>query len=345
MTPPIRFLAATIGSWACVRGAMLVPWPADPQAPGPAAAAPVPTAQTSSEAVRHARFDPVDQRVARGALPRRWRTPRRAPAAPAMSVQATLTTYTLSASASPKPQSNVVAAPLVQPTFLPLDAKAPLAVPGERSVVLSERRPSASRWSLSAWVYARRREGAALVPGGLLGGSQLGARLRFHLSAPLSLSARVSAPLRRPRGAELAVGAEWQPARSVLRILAERRQALGSEGRNAFSLTLHGGASAVSLPAGFRLDSYAQAGVVGARSRELFADGALRATRPVIGGLSLGAGAWGAAQPGVSRLDVGPSATLRMPTLSATLSADWRFRVAGDARPGSGPALTLSTDF
>jgi hypothetical protein len=131
----------------------------------------------------------------------------------------------------------------------------------------------------------------------------------------------------------------------VLRILAERRQALGSEGRNAFSLTLHGGASAVSLPAGFRLDSYAQAGVVGARSRELFADGALRATRPVIGGLSLGAGAWGAAQPGVSRLDVGPSATLRMPTLGATLSADWRFRVAGDARPGSGPALTLSTDF
>ena len=97
------------------------------------------------------------------------------------------------------------------------------------------------------------------------------------------------------------------------------------------------------LPAGFRPDTYAQAGVV--RSRDFFADGALRASRPVGGGLSLGAGAWGAAQPGVSRLDVGPSALLRMPTLGAAISADWRFRVAGNAQPGSGPAFTLSTDF
>jgi hypothetical protein len=26
-------------------------------------------------------------------------------------------------------------------------------------------------------------------------------------------------------------------------------------------------------------------------------------------------------------------------------SAEWRFRVAGDAAPDSGPAVTLSTDF
>jgi len=30
---------------------------------------------------------------------------------------------------------------------------------------------------------------------------------------------------------------------------------------------------------------------------------------------------------------------------SVELSADWRFQVAGNALPGSGPALTLSTGF
>lgn len=263
-----------------------------------------------------------------------------------MSLQAANGTFATEAFALPKPQAIVLAAAVAQPTFLAPDPEGPLALAWEASAQLGERQRSDSPWSLSAWVYARRGENAPLVPGGLLGGSQSGARLRFRLTGPLSLSARVSAPLRRPAGAELAVGAEWQPARSVpLRILAERRQAIGPDGGNAFSLTLHGGASDVPLPAGFRLDTYAQAGAVGARSRDLFADGGLRASRSVGGGLSLGAGAWGALQPGVSRLDVGPSATLRMPALGATLSADWRFRVAGDARPGSGPALTLSTDI
>jgi hypothetical protein len=130
-----------------------------------------------------------------------------------------------------------------------------------------------------------------------------------------------------------------------LRILAERRQKIGSEARNAFALTVHGGASAVALPVGFQLDAYGQAGAVGARSRDLFVDGAARVSRPLGSLLSVGAGAWGAAQPGARRVDVGPSAALRMPALGATISADWRFRVAGNARPGSGPALTLQTDF
>jgi hypothetical protein len=101
----------------------------------------------------------------------------------------------------------------------------------------------------------------------------------------------------------------------------------------------------VPLPAGFRLEAYGQAGVVGARSRDLFADASARAARPIGGGISLGAGVWGAAQPGVARLDFGPSATLRLPRLGASLSAEWRFRAAGRAQPGSGPALTLITDF
>ncbi|MCF8497577.1 MAG: hypothetical protein K9G32_03930 [Sphingomonadaceae bacterium] len=47
------------------------------------------------------------------------------------------------------------------------------------------------------------------------------------------------------------------------------------------------------------------------------------------------------------RLDVGPSARAWVPAGPARLRIDasWRFRVAGDAQPGNGPAVTLSTSF
>jgi hypothetical protein len=86
--------------------------------------------------------------------------------------------------------------------------------------------------------------------------------------------------------------------------------------------------------------------VVGRRARDLFADGALRLSRQV-GPVELGAGAWGAAQRGARRLDAGPSLSWRLPVPNANLrlQADWRFRIAGDAMPRSGPALTLAADF
>lgn len=160
------------------------------------------------------------------------------------------------------------------------------------------------------------------------------------------LSGRAYLPLRQASGAEAAIGLDWQPApRLPIHLLAERRQALGEKGRSAFSLTVHGGASA-QLPLDVRLDGYAQAGVVGTRSRDLFVDGAVQLRRP-LGPVEIGAGAWGAAQPGAERLDIGPHVSLRLPIERANLrlSADWRFRVAGDAAPGSGPALTLGADF
>jgi hypothetical protein len=86
--------------------------------------------------------------------------------------------------------------------------------------------------------------------------------------------------------------------------------------------------------------------VVGAEERDLFADGAIRASTP-IGPVEIGAGAWGGAQPGAARLDIGPQASVRIPVgkIAIRASAEWRVRVAGDAHPGSGPAFTLSTDF
>jgi hypothetical protein len=98
------------------------------------------------------------------------------------------------------------------------------------------------------------------------------------------------------------------------------------------------------LPWSFTLDSYLQGGVVGVKSRDLFVDGALAITRPVYRNFSFGFGIWGGAQPGLARLDAGPRLTVQV-RRNVKVHADWRQKLAGNARPGSGPALTLSGDF
>lgn len=207
-----------------------------------------------------------------------------------------------------------------------------------------------ARWTASAWMFVRgKAESSPLAPGGTLGGSQAGGRIMYRIGrdgGPLvRLSARAYLPLRRATGAEAAIGVDWQPTSLPLHLLAERRQAVGDEGRSAFSLIIYGGGS-VALPMDLRLDGYAQAGVVGLRSRDMFIDGAVHVRR-AIGPVEIGGAAWGAAQPGATRLDVGPQISLPLRAGPATLrvSADWRVRVAGNAMPGSGPALTLGADF
>jgi len=76
----------------------------------------------------------------------------------------------------------------------------------------------------------------------------------------------------------------------------------------------------------------------------LFVDGALAITRPVYRNFSFGFGIWGGAQPGLARLDAGPRLTVQV-RRNVKVHADWRQKLAGNARPGSGPALTLSGDF
>ena len=207
-------------------------------------------------------------------------------------------------------------------------------------------RARSRRWSLSAWAFLRRGGADALAPGGMLGGSQSGVRGTYRVAggaAPLALSLRLTVPVDRPRGAEAAAGLDWKPLRGLpVHVLVERRQRLGPEGRSAFGATVYGGGE--TRIGSLRIDGYAQAGMVGLRRRDLFADGGVRAALPV-GRLRVGAGAWAAAQPGVARVDLGPHAALRLAPLNAALSADWRFRIAGNARPGSGPAVTLAADF
>jgi hypothetical protein len=336
LPPPLRFLAISVGLWTCLRAAVLAPsWWAAPLPPKPAAASgPAPTKEDGFLA--EAEIQPHRARSSAPAVAaeRAAGPTRRTPAAP--------TPEALSAASNPSeppPPSKEIfpsgTTALADPAPRPLGLDPPAAPPS-----------TTSRWSASSWLFWRRGGGPGLAVGGALGGSQGGARALFSVTPALALSARLSAPLSHAAGAESAVGLDWHPLRRVpVHLLAERRQALGREGRSAFDLTVYGGVSDAALGR-FRIDAYAQAGLVGARRRDAFADGALRLSLP-LGRLKLGAGAWGAAQPGVARVDVGPQVAVGV-TLAGhnvTVAADWRVRIAGNARPGSGPAVTLGTDF
>lgn len=321
---PLRFLILAVGLWICARAAILAPgwWPErDPPVPPPAIQAPAPNAAPTPASARAAL--PFTGEMARN------------PGTDIGFIQA-----------SPTP---LVIEPVDKGPGADLAAAEPPTLWREW-----DDRPAAAlagtpprRWSVAGWMVVRREPGGpALAPGGTLGGSQAGARISYRLGGGFALSARAYLPLRRTAGAEAAAGLEWRPVASVpLAILAERRQALGREGRSAFALTLHGGGS-VALPRGLRLDAFGQAGLVGTRSRDLFVDGAIRIAAPV-GRLEVAVGARGAAQPGAARLDAGPGLAFRLPLRGANvrIEAGWRFRVAGAAAPGSGPALTLASDF
>jgi hypothetical protein len=211
-------------------------------------------------------------------------------------------------------------------------------------------RPAENRWSGGLFAIARPSGSGGGLGSSQLGGSQVGARIAYSLDAArrLALVGRVATPLE-GRGREAALGIEWRPPSMPIRLFAEQRVALDG-GRGGPSVGVIAGVDR-PLGRGFRLEAYGQAGAIKRDRAEGFADGAARVTRRVaaIGPatLDLGAGAWGGAQRGAERFDVGPTLGLAAPIAGRTLrlTMDWRERVVGDARPGSGPALSLGTDF
>ncbi len=187
-----------------------------------------------------------------------------------------------------------------------------------------------------------------------LGGSQIGLRFARTLDrrGRIAVVARVAAALG-ARQQEAALGVEWRPTALPVRLVAERRIGIaGIAGGTAIGLV--GGVSGRALPAGFRLDGYAQTGAI-ARQGEVegYADGSVRVARPLFrtgGGvaLDLGIGAWGAAQRDAQRIDIGPAIGMALPIGPAArvrFALEWRQRIVGDARPASGPALSIGTDY
>ena len=215
-----------------------------------------------------------------------------------------------------------------------------------------------SRWSADGWVMLRQDSAGALAAARpSYGRSQAGAVLRYRLAdSALRPEAylRGSAALSGPAEGEVAAGLSMRaPVGVPVRLMAEMRAADRS-GR----VMTRPAAMAVTespparLPFGFSGEAYVQAGYVGGADATPFIDGQARVDHVVARSgdrfqLKAGGGAWGGAQHGAARLDLGPTAGLEFGSHQARgrLSVDYRFRVAGDALPDNGPAITLSAGF
>ena len=219
-----------------------------------------------------------------------------------------------------------------------------------------------SRWSADAWLMVRQDTTTPVASGRpSYGRSQAGAVVRYRLlpsnpHAPQAY-ARASSALAGPLEKDVVAGLSVRPVPRVpLRVALEARLSETAQGTElrpaAIAVTEF---PQVSLPRGLRAEAYVQGGYVGGRFATAFVDGQGRVERTVARfgetEISVGAGAWGGAQKGAARLDIGPTAAVsfRLGPKSngarGRVAADYRFRVAGDAEPRSGPALTLSAGF
>ncbi|MEM1133975.1 MAG: hypothetical protein AAGH53_13670 [Pseudomonadota bacterium] len=224
------------------------------------------------------------------------------------------------------------------------------------------------RLSLDSWAFARPGSSVSPIGGrSQYGGSQAGAILRYMLgngaaSAPM-LFMRATRAFAGPAQPELAFGISARPALDIpVRIAAEQRVALDDSGFSRPALYAVTELSPIGLPEGASLSTYGQVGLIGIEAPAYFFDLQMVAQKPIVQNkdhtVSLGAGLWSGGQgpvddaggsgiASVARLDVGPRAALNLSVAGqpAQLAVDWRQRVAGNADPGSGPALTLSTRF
>ena len=334
---PLRFLATAAIGWTALRVVML--WPAGE---GPVAGIP-PIA---------IRDFPLIIPAARAFSPPPWH------GVPAVPVPASQPSAMMPPRRAPDPRRIALAMVGMMSMGSPryLDEGQPQPVTPQFIPPVAGRLPApartGNRWSASAWLLLRDGGGApAGLGSGQLGGGQAGLRIAFAIDKArrLSLVGRIVGPTA-GKGREASIGFEWQPTRLPVRIVAERRFALDG-GKGGPAIGLVGGTGPAPVTPGVDLETYGQAGVIRRDRTEPFADGAARLTRRAArfgkGRLDLGIGAWGGAQRDAQRLDLGPTLGLRVPVGSKSLrvSLDWRQRVAGGARPPSGPALSIGSDF
>ncbi|MEH3040993.1 MAG: hypothetical protein PGN21_13095 [Sphingomonas paucimobilis] len=223
-------------------------------------------------------------------------------------------------------------------------------VDGPAAPILSPPVPPASGPHMTVSLWALARPGAATGGPVQLGGGQAGLRVRMPVTPDgrAAVAARVATPLA-GQGREAALGVEWRPLPAPVAMVVERRVAL-DKGHGGTGMGLIAGIDR-ALPGNLAVEAYGQAGAVARDGIEPYADGAARVLHPVatIGrsAIRLGIGSWGGAQREGARIDIGPSAVATLPVGrgAVRLSLDWRQRVGGNAAPGSGPALTLGSDF
>lgn len=346
---PLRFLVLVVGGWVTMRVIML--WP---QPPAPVIAA-APTVHPGKQprkggppiAAQHAQAETVPMAYLVPAIspalsvvppssPLAHGERSNAPPPPRMDQADPVALAKQNSVAAPVPQAGGEARPL--PFTLPMINQ------------LSDHRPD--RLSGSFWLIARDGRGvAASLSGGQLGGSQAGVRLALAIGTArrVAIVGRLASPLD-ISGQEGAIGIEWRPTPLPVRLVAEQRIGINGAAGGP-SLGIIGGVGPLPIGRGLRIESYGQAGIIGRDQLIGYAEGAasisLQVARIGRHPVQLGAGGWGAVQPGAARLDLGPSIAAHLPLgeKRVRLTLDWRQRVAGPSRPGSGPALSIGTDF
>ncbi|WP_010414996.1 hypothetical protein [Citromicrobium sp. JLT1363] len=237
-----------------------------------------------------------------------------------------------------------------------------LQTPPGTGPVKPARKPD--RWAVDAWLLIREGSGPGRLAGtgpASYGQDQAGAVVRYALAPGSALQpkayARASKALVRGGETEIAAGASIALVQDPpLTIhgearLTDRPGVAGDRTELRPAVFVVTGFPRKELAGGLEADAYVQAGYVGGDFETGFVDGKASLEAPVLrsdaGNVTLGAGVWGGAQRDVSRLDVGPTASATVATGKATLRASvgYRFRIAGDANPGDGPALTLAASF
>ena len=244
------------------------------------------------------------------------------------------------------------------PPFWTASALEPKAAPANPNSGVKSIIANSGDGPLSLYAYLFYRPDAA--PGAsatTYGGSQLFLRVDWRLGDKglvrrSSLYARASRDMTRDGQAELAIGGAVQPFAAVpITLHGERR--VRQRGPDATAAFISGGVSDVILPHGVVLNAYGQGGAVWPDKGEssAFFDGQASLTKPVYtaGSWRLDAGGMAATggQDGIARLDIGPVVAASTGTGGAQLQGQvgWRFRIAGDAAPANGPAVTLSVGF
>jgi hypothetical protein len=217
------------------------------------------------------------------------------------------------------------------------------------------------RWSMDAWALVRDDKGATPKAGTLpatYGASQAGAVLRYRLAMGSghkpSAYVRTTSTLGGLNEASVALGLAARPVAAIPIVGAIEARVVDQGGNRRVQPAVMAvtEVAPLVLPGALRAELYGQAGYVGGRYATPFADGQLRVDRSLLAlgraEARVGGGAWGGIQEGASRLDAGPGLVVSAP-LSAKvfgrIAVDWRFRVAGNAEPGSGPAMTVAAGF
>jgi len=238
------------------------------------------------------------------------------------------------------------------------DEKTPYPI---SSALVESPKKRGSMHPIQIYAYSFWRQGdttPGVLGNGQYGGSQSALLVTVPLLrhkgygsvTPVSFVGRASVAHNAPREREWATGLLWHLSnRFPAQLSIEQR--FRPDRPDAVAAFVSGGHEGASLPLGFALDGYGQAGFVTGKSGGAFADAQLHALKKMARNegfsLNAGAGAWAGGQSNIMRVDMGPSvrANLQAGAASLRLDASWRFRVAGKATPGDGPTITLSTSF